>query len=1063
MIKVSHKLPLVQIFIAIILCATLYAQQPDPSLYKDLKWRSIGPFRAGRVSAVAGVPGNNAVFYIGTPGGGVWKTTDGGNTWFPISDSVPVASIGAVAVAPSNSNIIYMGTGEQTRGDGIYRSNDEGKTWTNIGLKKSHFITSIRVDPKNPDVVLVSVTGDQFTGEDRGIFKTTDAGKSWKKTFFKDNDTGVIDMHFDPQYSRVVYAATTWRPSAPPDPKMPIPPDSTIIRSTDSGNSWSIVTGNGLPKTGLGRVGIVTIPGTKGNGVYAIMNQGFFRSNDGGANWQQTTEDPRIVGNGYFSQIFTDPKNADIVYVGQTSMYRSTDGGKTFDAWYGAPSGDDIHLIWIDPTNSQSMLLGVDQGAIISMNGGKTWTSWYNQPTGQFYHVSTDNQFPYYVYASQQDSGTVGTISRSDFGEISYRDWAPVGGMEFAFFAPDPLDPRYVYVGGWYGSVIRFDRMTGQIVHVFVQTEKYRTGIMPPIYFSPQDPHTMYVGAQFVMKTTDGGDHWQEISPDLTVRPDSTNAPTTGRRPQNGIIYSMAVSKVKNGTMWVGTNNGLIQYSTDVNANGGNWQNVTPPDAPQRAQVNDIEASCHDANKAFAVYQAFRDYKPYIFRTRDAGKSWQLITSGIAPDRGARTVREDPVRPGLLFAGTENATYVSFDDGDHWQTLQQNLPTTPVTDMTIHGDDLVASTYGRSLWIMDDITLLRQLQPAALQADVTLLNPQGAVRVRWDMNQDTPLQQETPVGKNPPDGALIDYILKSPVSSEIKLAIYDSHKQLVNEFTSTPAKVEKMPANAPDYWFKDAEPLSRSAGHNRFVWDLRYHSPDILNYSYWGNHIDYIEYTYADHAIPGETPRVQPQGALVTPGEYLVVLTVDGKQYEQPLKVTLDPRIKVSQADLESQLAAEKNISRQMAADAAAFRQIEPLQKAIEVRVKSLGGFPAPSTTAAKDAPQDYPHKAVLDALKSLGEETDTIVDGNRAELGLGSQNRELARLAFMIESGDAKPPAALQDAVDHMCPLSAKKLAAWRELNANKLTVVNDLLKKENLQPLPVTSIIPADPVCNK
>ena len=990
-----------------------------------MRWRLIGPHRAGRVSAVAGVPGQPAVYYIGTPGGGVWKTTDAGRVWQPIFDQEHVASIGALVVAPSNPSLIYVGTGEQTQGNGVYKSTDAGATWTNIGLPQSHIISGLYVDPKDPNLIVVAAEGDIASGTERGIFRTTDGGKNWKKVLFKDENTGPMDLTAAPDDPKVMYTTLLYRrpgppPQTPPEAQSKRPQDGFIYRSVDEGNTWTPVTGTGLPAEPMGRIGVAVAPGSHGNTVFAIATQGLFRSDDRGTTWKRSTTDPRILGNGYFSKVFVDPRNPQAVYVAQTSMYRSLDGGHTFDAFFGAPSGDDIHMIWINPSDTKYMLLGVDQGAVISVDGGQTWTEWYNQATGQFYHVITDNQFPYYVYAAQQDSGTAAVPSRSDYGEITYRDWAPTGGFEFAYIAPDPADPNYVYIGGWYGSVLRYDKRTGQIVHVFVQSAKYHTYMMAPIVFSPQNPHTLFVAAQYVLKTNDAGAHFEEVSPDLTVG--GQPATGAGRRARPAAITTLAASTIVEGEMWAGTTNCLIQVTRD----GKTWQNVTPTGLPKQCHVETIEASHHDPGTAYAVIIAQQDFHPYAFRTHDYGKTWQPITNGIADNWIARVVRDDPARKGLLYAGTENAIYVSFDDGDHWQPLQLNLPTTSVRDLAVHDNDLVAATYGRALYILDDLSPLRQWNATNAKPDALLLKPANAIRTRWDVNQDTPLPPETPAGKNPPDGAILDYYLKSPPTGEIKLAIYDSQNNLVREYSSVPPPLDTTPKNAPDYWFAPPAVLSKSAGHNRFVWDLRYPAPKALRYSYYGNPLDYIEYTLAEHAIPGETPHDQPTGPLVVPGEFTVALTVNGQTMRQPLKVSLDPRVKVSQQDLQSQLDAERNIASQMSATFDAVNELKMLRAQVKERQTEL----AKNSQAQNAAEQ----------LKKLDKSIDDIETGTPTALGLGSLNRELARLATMIESGDAKPAAELQNGVDQSCQQTAKRLSQWGELTAAVNSANTDL-----------------------
>jgi photosystem II stability/assembly factor-like uncharacterized protein len=1046
------------IFLVLVIAAgfSAAAQQIGANSLQGMQWRLIGPHRGGRITAVSGVPSQPSIYYVGTPGGGVWKTEDGGQVWKPIFDHEGVASIGAVVVAPSDPRIVYVGTGEQTQGDGVYKSTDAGATWINIGLRDSHIITGIIVDPRNPDIVLVGVAGDELSGDERGVFKSTDGGKNWRKVLFKDAMTTVVNLESDPDNPNVLYAALLHHVDTPPgsDEKPSGEQDATLYKSTDQGSSWKTVEYKGLPTDPMGRMGVAVAPGTNGMRVYAIVTQGLFRSEDGGANWQRSTTDARILGNGYFSRVFVDPKNANNVYVAQTSMYRSSDGGHTFEAWAGAPSGDDFHVLWINPANTQYMILGVDQGAIISENGGVTWSSWYNQPTGQFYHVTTDQQFPYFVYGAQQDSGTAAVPSRSDYGEITYRDWAPFGGFEFCFAAPDPLHPNFIYAGGEYGSVLRFDKTTGQFQHLLVRNEKYRTSFMVPIAFSPQDPHTLYAAAQYLLKSTDGGVSWQEVSPDL-AQTATTKETQKGKPDRRAVISTISLSTVKPGVIWAGTANGFIQVTKD----GQNWQNVTIPSLPEHSGVSILEASRHDAASAYAVMNAFHNRRPLIYRTRDFGKSWQPIVTGLPEPGTVRVVREDPVRKGLLYAGTWNGMYVSFDDGGHWQSLQLNLPTATVTDLEVHGDDLVASTYGRSLWILDDITPLRQFD--GKWAEVSLLRPRDAVRVRWDTYQDTPLPVETPAGNNPPDGAIINYFLPAAPAGEIKLSIYDAQNHLVREFSTVPPSFDPAPANAPEYWFAPQPALSKKAGLNRFAWDLRYPAPWTLRYSYYGNTLSYIEYTEADHAVPGEFPREQPLGPFVVPGEYSLSLTVNGKTYRQPLTVKPDPRVHVSQSDLAKQLETELNIESQMAASYDGYNQVQSLLGAITERQKSLG-LDADSSKP-NSATVDPAKKDVADALKTLLDQAIEIGDGKPDAFGIGPLNRELGRLAFMIETGDASPAALLQANVDQYCHDLGKRLEQWSQMNQLQLSPVNTVLQKHNLAALPAAANIPKTPACEK
>jgi len=1032
------------LMLAVLPLNTVGEEQPDSKQFSGLHWRLIGPFRAGRVTAVAGVPGNPSIFYFGTPGGGVWKTTDGGQVWYPIFDNQKVASIGALAVAPFDPNVIYVGTGEQVRGRGLYKSSDSGMTWKSGGLQDLPYIQAIIVDPKNPDAVVVGGNSigvgilwrplpKSATVDNRGIFKTMDGGKTWRKVFSNDDTLGVVDMSSDPDDPRIFYAVLYRPASGTGDSE--VAATSDIVKSADGGSTWASLESTGLPEKGRGRMGITIAPGTRGRRLYAILDQGFFRSDDAGATWQKAAQDPRVHGDSYFSRVFADPHNPDLLYVAQTSLYRSCDGGKTFEAYVGAPSGDDFHVLWIDPRDSLRMILGVDQGAIISVDGGKTWSSWYNQPTGQFYHVSTDDAFPYRVYAAQQDSGTAGILSRSDYGQILAQDWYSIGGFEYAFITPDPSNPNFVYSGGWYGSVVRFDKATGQIGTVFERGRKYRTAQMSPLVFSPQDTATLYFGTQFVLKTSDGGFSWQEISPDLTGYAEKEDqeepAPDQPRPPA---ITSLAPSPVQPGEIWAGTSNRLVHITRD---SGATWHNISPPGLTEPTQILYVEASHHDPATAYLTVGATRQSTPpYVARTHDYGQTWQKIVNGFPENEMVRVVREDQKRRGLLYAGTDTGVFVSWDDGGHWQSLSLNLPATPVTDLQVHANDLAISTFGRGLWILDDLTPLREIDSGITAADVFLFPPATAIRVRWDNYQDTPYPIETPAGQNPPDGANLDYFLKTAAASELTLTFYDEQGAEIAKFSSEARPTDLPLANVPSYWFAPPDTLSKAANVNRFVWNLRYPPPLSLPYGYYGKPLRYTEYTLADHAVPGLTPRQQPRGPLVVPGKYIAELRYAGHTLRQPLAVELDPRVHASQADLIDQRDMALKISRGMKSSYEAYQHVASLRKALEERRESL---------------KDSGSKAFKQAADSLTKKIDAVEKGSKTAPGFGPVNRELGRLIFSVESADLRPAEAVRSAIEHNCDALDKSLAKWKQLNNQDLASFNAMLAESEVPALPV------------
>lgn len=1019
------------------------AQDINTQALDALHWRLLGSFRGGRVSAVAGVPGDPTTYYFGTPGGGIWKTTDAGRVWMPIFDQARVASIGALAVAPSNAQIIYAGTGEQTTGNGIYKSTDAGRTWTHAGLENVRFIQAVIVDPHNPDILIAganSVGVYVFTppvvhskatfSMPRGIFKSVDGGKTWKQTLRRDDSAGIFDMTADPGDPKVLYASVLVPARNAPQPGNEAvategdEDTSEIYKSTDEGSTWTLVPAKGLPAAGRGRMGISVAAGTQRRRLYAIVTQGFYRSDDGGTTWYQATRDPRIVGSSYFSRIFSDTQNPDLLYVAQTSLYRSTDGGRTFEAFVGAPSGDDFHVLWIDPHNPSRLFLGVDQGAILSVDAGRTWSTWYNQPTGQFYHVSTDNGFPYRTYAAQQDSGTQSVPIRSDNGEITPGDVISVGGFEFCFIAPDPLHPNWVYSGGWYGTVVRYDRRTGQTATVFEKGDKYQVAQMPPIFFSPHDPHTLFLGTQVVLKTTDEGKTWSAISPDLTIDTNAKPEEREKNKRRPPAIEALSESPLYAAELWAATTNRLVQVTRD---GGERWQNVTPAGIDPSREIFYVEPSHFEKGEAFLSIGSSRQAAPaQILRTRDFGATWQPIIQGLPPEESVRVVREDAVRKGLLFAGTASTIFISFDDGDHWHPLTLNLPASPVTDIDIHGDDLVISTYGRGLWVLDDLAPVRQWTPDVSASAAHLFEPENAVRVRWDTWQDTPLPVETPTAKNPPDGSILDYWLKA--AGQATITIRDASGNLVRHYTANMPEPNLPLPNVPEYWFAKTASADGSAGLHRFVWDLRYGPPKALPASYYGPILQYTEYTLADHAIPYETPRQQPQGPLVAPGDYTIEFTANGQTEKQILHVAIDPRVSASQADLEDQLSTARRLVKGMDVSFDVYYAVDTLATAMKERRK----------TQPSSAPD----------LERIEKQIKAIQEGTREAPGMGPVNRDLGRLLNSVEGADQHPTEPQVQAVAATCAALDRVIAQWNALN--------DGLRAQNPLNFPIASSIP-------
>ncbi len=875
----------------------------DPSIYSGLRWRMIGPFRGGRVNGVTGVPGQANVFYMGSVGGGVWKTTNAGRTWLPIFDSQPIASIGAVAVAPSRPDVVYIGTGEAdmrsqiSYGNGMYKSTDAGKTWTRIGLEPTRQIGKVIVDPRDPNVVFVAALGHVYgANPDRGVYRTRDGGASWQKVLFKSNDVGAIDLAFDPGDPQTIYASL-WNTRRPPWSIYPpsYGPGSGLYKSTDGGSNWQQLT-SGLPTDGVGRIGIAVAP-TNRSRVFAIVDAkagGLYRSDDAGATWRLASSDSRIWGRGwYFGKVAVDPKNADLVYVSNTGVYRSRDGGRSFgEPFKGSPGGDDYHQLWIYPDDGNRMILGGDQGAVISVDGlndRPTWSSWLNQPTAQVYRIAVDNAFPYWVTGAQQDSGAVRVRSRGRFATITMRDWEPLcAGGEAGYTAPDPLNPDIVYGG----TVERCNVQTGQIdrisPEVDLPTPPRHTWTLP-LVFSPADPHALYFSDQYLFKTTDGGAHWTRISDDMTrenpgVPPNLDAATAADAPPQSkrlGVIYSIAPSPVRAPLLWIGTDDGYVHVTQD---DGKTWTNVTPRELNAWSKVVMLEASHFDANEAYAAVDRHRleDNEPYIYRTKDGGKTWEKIANGLPAGVYMQTIKEDPKRRGLLIAGTELGVFVSFNDGDQWQSLQLNLPPTSMRDLAFHDNDLIVATHGRGFWVLDDINPLRQASPDIVSSDAFLFKPADAVLIPQNTDNGTPTQKDEPEAENPPNGAVIDYYVKTAAAGPVTIEILNAGGTVIRRYSSSdPAPVVDVNTLAVNLaWSRAPEPLSPAAGMHRWVWDFRPDPP------------------------PGGRGRGGRGGGgggggggrggppPVATGTYSVRLTANGKTLTQPLSVKPDPRVK---------------------------------------------------------------------------------------------------------------------------------------------------------------------------
>jgi photosystem II stability/assembly factor-like uncharacterized protein len=1026
----------------LILSATAGWTQVPENTYQELHWRMIGPFRGGRTRAAAGVPNQPNVFYVGQVNGGVWKTEDYGRTWSPIFDHESTQSIGTIAVAPSDPNIIYVSSGEGLHrpdlsvGNGIYKSTDAGKTWTHLGLVDGQQIPALAVDPRDPNRVFAAVLGHPYgPSEERGIYRSTDGAKTWQRVISKDENTGGSDVVIDPSSPDTVYASM-WEVREGPweDNNEFNGSGGGLFKSTDGGSTWHPLT-NGLPKD-LAQVYVAIAP-SNSRRLYATLaaasgKLNVFRSDDAGDSWTQITDDPRPagrIGGGDLPIPRVDPKNPDLVYVVSTVTMRSSDGGKTWMSFRGAPGGDDYQNLWINPNDGNIILIVSDQGAIITVNAGASWSSWYNQPTAQFYHAITDNSFPYRVCGGQQESGSACISSRGNDGAITFRDWHPVGVIEYGYVAPDPLDPDVVY-GGGRTEVSKFHWSTGQVQNVTpipLRNPKYRTNRTEPLMFSPIDPHILYFASNVLFKTTDGGNSWQTISPDLTR--ENPGVPTSvgplvpkGAEKQRGVIYALAPSFKLVGTLWAGTDDGRLWITRD---GGKHWSDITPKELTSWSKVTQISASHYDEQTAYASVSRFRinDLHPYIYRTHDGGKTWQQITSGL-PDFGpVDTVREDLVRKGLLFAGTENAVWVSFDDGDHWQSLQLNLPQTSMRDLWIHDNDLIVATHGRAFWILDNIAPLREAA-RSIANSVHLFTPAPAYRIERDTNTDTPLPPDEPAAANPPDGAIVDYYLPAPANS-VAIEILDAQGHVVRRVSNTDkpeiTEEELNKQLIPLYWVRQPYALATTVGMHRFVWDLHYTAPASTRH----------EYPIA--AIPHNTPRY-PLGPTALPGSFTVRLAVDGKTSTAPLTVKMDPRVKTPAAGLEKKFQAETLMAAVMTDSTQAVLQGRSIQAQLEKLSAEAGA-------SIKDALEASEKK--LTAL--LGAPAGFLAPPS-ADITLSRVNGEASTLYQQVWQVDAEPTASQMQALTQTEHNGTDVLKRWNDFKAADLPALNRLLRESKV-----------------
>lgn len=1025
------------------------ASVSDP--VQGLRWRNIGPFRGGRSVAVAGVPSQPDVYYFGGTGGGVYKTTDGGENWEPVSDgqSFGTGTVGALAVADSDPNIVYVGMGEAcirgnfSHGDGVYKSMNAGKTWHRAGLEDTRIIGRIRIHPKNPDIVFVAALGHAAgANEQRGVFRTKDGGKNWERVFFKSNKAGAVDLSMDPSNPNVLYAAI-WEAKRTPYSMESGGPDSGLYKSTDGGDTWQEVSRNpGGPKGAvLGRIGVAVAP-TNSNRVWAIMEAedgGVFRSDDGGDSWQKVNEGRNLRQRAwYYTHIFADPKNADTVYVLNTGFYKSTDGGRTYTT-INTPHGDN-HDLWIAPDDPNRMINSNDGGANVTFNGGRSWSE-QDQATAQFYRVALDNEFPYRVYGAQQDNSTVRIASRTTSFGITVRDWEETAGSESGWVQPSPKNPEVVYGGNYGGLLERQDHRTGQSRNVNVWPDnpmgwgaegmKYRFQWNFPILFSPHDPNVLYTAGNRLFKTTNEGQSWEIISPDLTRNDPSKLGPSGGPITKDNTsveyyctIFTMAESPVQKGVIWTGSDDGLVYVTRNGDSANSNWENVTKniSGMPEWIQINSIEASPHNAATAYFAGTMYKsdDFRPYLYKTSDYGKTWQKITSGIPDNAFTRVIREDPYRKGLLYAGTETGIYVSYNDGEQWQPLQMNLPVVPITDIAVHkrDKDLVIATQGRSFWVLDDLTVLHQMSDAVAKSDVHLFKPEDAYRMPGGGFR---IPSNATIGENPPAGVVVNYFLKEKPKGEVTLEFMDSAGKLIRKVSSKAPEGADGQRQGRRGGGGGPNRVTANAGLNTFAWDLRF--PDAVTFPgmiLWA----------------GNT-----SGPRAVPGTYQVKLTVDGKSKTENLTIQKDPRIDTTPEAFARQLDLLLKIRDKFSETSEAIIQIRDVRKQVN-----------DTAARAKDLPKG---KQVADAAKALSAKLTAIEEelyqtknqSNQDPLNFPIRlNNKLAALAGVVGGADAAPTEQSVAVYDDLTGRINAQLDKLKQAMNSDLPAFNKLVREADV-----------------